>query len=734
MPMRSSSPLGKKILFPLSLLLLVIALLQIWHPEIHHNYVLTPGVSAEELESLQTRPAQAVLSELNQFSLSLEKRQSKHQILATAEEILRGRLNLDSYSAVRVSLPFSPHDLNNGSSTLRLLINGLIVPEKLLDAYAVSGDSKYLEPAVRYFVAWHEYESSAWFDPGFLWNDHAIASRIYVISKMWQHYRGYSGYQEKTARVILAAAKRAAQFLLDDGHFTIRTNHGVMQNLALLHLSAAMPALEEQQEYVERASERLNLQLQFYINTEGVVLEHSAGYHEIGVMLLGMAMRYMTILDLPISSELIQKYQKAKKFLSKLRRPDNTLPMYGNTKQMADLALRQTEVDESGRAQAMTLFESPNQNAGHFLFPVAGYSIQWHFSGTSADVPSQGVMLWSNYASQAHKHADELSFLLWADNVDWWTNVGYWPYGYELYYQANSWPGSNAPHVKGESRKSLRKTQLLYSTESDLVNVVDVERRNDDGFSVRRQLIFIKPDIWLVLDSSVDGKNRQIQHIWATDKIVNVENLSKDNGFLLTTNKTRRGLQVEFLGGEDLQLARKYGSREPFAGWLAADGVHETNAFVLENKANSWGLVLSRLVDKSTEFARMEYYNNSEDWKIHLSNNLSLSRNGEQILLSRNKSSDVINLRSYRDNTQIETEKTNINQIYRSSSQLYPVYKYLLPYRIKMSWVLLLVIIVQEVFFLGCRRVAPGAVTGFRIASLLIWLGICFWLPGYFVG
>src|SRR4029079_12864911 len=100
----------------------------------------------------------------------------------------------------------------------------------------------------------------------------------------------------------------------------------------------------------------------------------------------------------------------------------------------------------------------------------------------------------------AHKHADDMSVLLWSDGISWLTAAGYWPYDIPGRDESESWPGANAPHVRDESRASIRKARILASGRTGLFSAVDLERRGPGDYLARRQLLHLKPDTWVIVD------------------------------------------------------------------------------------------------------------------------------------------------------------------------------------------------------------------------------------------
>ena len=138
--------------------------------------------------------------------------------------------------------------------------------------------------------AWDRYERTAWQPRGFLWNDHATAA---AGSACW----GVLAPIPATSRLFVGGrAPRprtggpVRSLLADPGRFTFATNHGIMQNLALLEVGALFPTLPDRARYEQLASTARG-QLSFLVDDEGVVRENSAGYQAFDLGLLGMTFR-----------------------------------------------------------------------------------------------------------------------------------------------------------------------------------------------------------------------------------------------------------------------------------------------------------------------------------------------------------------------------------------------------------------------------------------------------------
>ena len=232
-----------------------------------------------------------------------------------------------------------------------------------------------------------------------------------------------------------------------------------MQNLGLWHGALAFPSLPGTREYQRLAKSRLDDQMRFYVSDEGVVLEHSADYQSFGLMLLGRAFRYLALGHEVAPSQWVEKYRKAQAFYATLRRPDGTLPMFGDTDSDDDaVGALVTEFDANGSVGPLNWRTDWKPANAETIYPVSGYAIWWDGLKSWPDPRnlSETVLCWSNFAGHGHKHADEMSLLFWAKSQNWWSNVGYWPYDTPGRDETVSWAGSNAPHLLGEVRRQVQ--------------------------------------------------------------------------------------------------------------------------------------------------------------------------------------------------------------------------------------------------------------------------------------
>jgi hypothetical protein len=713
-------------------------------PELRHNYVPGVKVTAVMLDEGRKQPSDDVLNEVRSHHLLPRQWKSNEELVATAEKLLKGKAEIPGYAPIGVHLPFDPADLDRGSTGWQLEFAGLIVPEIFLDAYQITGREEFYTQARDGILAWADYERKAWLDRGFLWNDHAVAARVRTLTDFWGIYRRRGDYRPEVAEKIWRFAGRTGQILAKPDRFTFSTNHGVMQNLALWQLCLAFPSLPTIGEYKQIAFARLKDQMTFYLGPEGVVLEHSAGYHEFGLYLTGLALRYATLLNLEVPADWRQKYERAQGFYGEILRPDRSLPLFGDAE---DSRYREqvplTAFDSGGRAGPLEPARGWTPEDSFGFYPASGYAILWDglTQWPSKENLSQTVLLWSYYPGHGHKHADELSVLLWAGGQDWWMNAGYWPYDDPDRHHADCWEGSNAPHLEGEACDSTRTASLSSYYHSSRFSAVEMERRGPDNFKVHRLVVQVSSRTWIVADNAFGGPQKKIQTIWTTTPNVNVLEEAGTNSFTLLAESTKQVLRASLLGPTAMKAARYKGSHTPFAGWITSSGEpYPTNAILTEQSVNDswtfaiWSLREQAMNSTSTEaWPKLLERKNDRSWKIRIPSETGtqeIARSGETISIRATKSGAIQEMSGSLVPcppavvTQVET----VHSGYQRMASRYPRFRDLTHYRYRASFVILCLFLLQAIVLLAWKRISPRIAFTIGIVVFLCWLALGAWL------
>ncbi len=702
--------------------------LSLWFPEIKIYYVNTPVLSNQIIEESRLSPSNQVMERIAYIDSSVILDLPNINTIGIANRIIEGTLQIPGYTPIQINLPFDPVDLKKGSPTWKLLFSSLIAPIILLSAYEDTNDNQYFDLSRQMILSWADYEKSKWLPNGFLWNDHAIVGRVIALSKFWEVYRKKNDFDPRIAGTILEFVSRSGEMLAKKDHFTFATNHGIMQNLALLQIAAAFPALPRSDYFKQLGFERLQEQLDFYINDEGIILEHSAGYHKHGLMLIKDILELLDILNIVPASSWVHKYKKGQAFLERIRRPDGTLPIYGNT--VGEYSPSSTYSLNKTKAYIL------DSGISDSLYPTASYSVWWSkLQSDSYFLPySQTIVAWSYFLGHGHKLADEMSLLIWAGGQNWITNTGYWPYGVPGRRNVDSWEGSNAPHLLAESKNSVRETQLLnYVVENDFA-MSHLRRTSPKGYSFDRQIMHLSPDLWVVIDSSSDQISRKSNVIWTFSPELNMKRGSLSNQYIIYDPRDDQCMTAFILGSEKIHIERHKGSKDPFFGWvvIGTQPKAASSLVVTQPSENSWTATILSL-DKNCKGRfitrpQMLALDKSNKWSISLpliQGAINIKRQ-DNVVLVDSKNAKIKNINLLSQNThKVKSNQKIINNAFQSAANNYQRYNqdiYL--YRVKITYILLAIFVLQEMFFLLLKLSRSGSSYqfSFRVISNSLWV------------
>lgn len=718
-------------------------LLSVWFSVVDQYWVRSPKIEEDAIRAMSTTPRKPLLQELIEYDLAPYEIERKNTVYL-ANRLVGGTLELPGLGVADIALPYDSNDLIMVPAPMQLSFASLVGPDILLRAYQETGDERYFRVAREILLGWIRYERSALIPKGLNWNDHAVSARVGVFARFWDSYRSRDDFSPEIAGEVLQAVARTGEFLAKRSHFTAATNHGVMQNLALIQLSLAFPWIPRVAEYKALGIERLEMQMNYYIDEEGVVLEHSAQYQEFGLELLAIYARYMTLMDMELSENWIDKYQKALAFYRILRRADGTLPKYGDTSGPAR-NVYVAEISDNRRVKRLRRGEFSDLPSGAAFMPIAGYAVWWDSESGSVRSglgQAQTIMLWSRFPSGAHKHADDLSLIIWASGRSWITNSGYWPYSSVYRDRAVDWAGSNAPHFIDEDYDSRSVAKALGHAYSRKLAVIDLERRTDNGRMVRRQIVRIFPLTWVVIDSfnDVDTVDRSI--VWTSDEGLLLRRGKVDNDFLIKPPKSSKELRLSILSEASSEIRIYKGELDPFRGWTIANGQPEpVPAVEIRSQTAKWLMSLFSIgeggEDSAPQTPAMTSWESPESWTVELSvggNEVSLERRGESIAMFSKNSSHRIALVQLQRPRNTSVARKTIERQYRAAMEEFPQYRSHLPYRTRLSWIIGVVWLLQELVAFTIRRARRVAKTSVRVVSVMCWGALGIWIPIWYFG
>ncbi len=707
-------------------------------PVLAHYHTTTTVLTNEQVAAWieYAQRNRRVIDEFNSFRvMAVHGKYVGEDAIRLSEQVLEGELEVPGWQLVEINQSFSGDDVLQGTPSNRLDLSGLLVSDILLEAYRYSRSSKYLDAAANYAISLAEYEQSMWLPHSYIWNDHAVALRVQVISRILAAI----AFQREDVDVravgsLLTALDRSVRQLSKRDAFACSTNHGLMQSMGVMHAAIIAPALPSVGENLNSIIERTDRQLRYFVSRSGVITEHSTMYQEFGLGLLTVIAKYLTILDPPISEDWRQRYQNALEYYDQLLRPDGTLPRHGDTHGIS-YGLVEAIIDEDGESARVLNHAYSATEQAVWMSEDFGYWSEWR-SGAHL------LVAWASFAAGAHKHADELSIIFWMDGEEWWTAGGYWDYGRPIRKEGIGWNGSNAPHARDEPTYSARVARATAWYSDASISFLQLNRTLGSGYSVDRTVIRLFDDNWIIVDVPADKTQPLTDSVWQTMPAVRIEqHPDKDSLFTMGSANSDSKLDVQVLLGADSTSLWLYGSDSPFGGWISDQGIErKAKALLLTAPARSWsGLAWRRQLDSQLPAVPVVdeiSWDSSDSWTVIAQTNgdkVTLRREGGRLYLSTKLEETSALIETAGERQELAAAEDAFGQLQSE----FPRFRGNLPLRLKIFKLALLAGCIQLIALLFLRRWLRGnpyslpGLAVLAVSHLLfgVWLHLVYFAP-----
>ncbi len=377
-----------------------------------------------------------------------------------------------------------------GTATrFQLSLHSFKTIEFLTRAFEIDGDTKHLELAMKFIESWAEYEAdsfNAQINPN-LWNTRCAALRTENLIYFVLSASEVEFFDKNSKQLLLNILKKHGRFLCDEKNYQFYSRYSVYLNRALLYLSL-MFENDEARDWWVCARERLEKEIDHCFTSEMVHIENSCMYQLTIVRLLSEIASIFDFADDGFGKEIFQKIDKCSEFLAHMLKPDRLMPMDGDT-QSIYIPFKDYKDRGDSLAYSATggeIGRKPDKRT--VVFPEAGYFVAreyWDAGESPYEVTVYSDSVWTMFKagchSTAHKHYDDLSFMLYAKGYDVFVDRGF--------YSFNS---------KNPTRRSLtsalaHNTVIVDSESYDLrssnlsdVGLYDYCVNHPDGYSYAR--------------------------------------------------------------------------------------------------------------------------------------------------------------------------------------------------------------------------------------------------------
>jgi hypothetical protein len=349
-----------------------------------------------EQELTQDARAQALLDALDENAARLQRRSfvgihASHAKEGDAENAREGRYRIGAkVRELRAPVDWSDRPYEEGDEAA-FRLNCFFFADPVLHAEVPeTARASLLQALAELFVDWIEQNPPV--DPPnphkYAWYDHAAAARAVHLAHLLRE-SGRLGVLGPEEREQLAVSViEHVDYLMAEENYQPNHNHGLFSD-AGLHLAAdALSFAPESAEWASLASERFRATLARTVDTrEGVHLEHSPFYQ----LVMRRALERFGSTGLLPEVELDALLERMDEATAWMTSPDDTLPTIGDT--------------SAGSQPDPPAREAIARCSGLRAFPRSGYAMV-------RDGESY-LFVTAAFHSQAHKHADDLSYCLY---------------------------------------------------------------------------------------------------------------------------------------------------------------------------------------------------------------------------------------------------------------------------------------------------------------------------------
>tara|TARA_B110000261_G_C13058155_1_gene347006 strand:- start:53 stop:1576 length:1524 start_codon:yes stop_codon:yes gene_type:complete len=364
-------------------------------------------------------------------------------------------------------------------------------------AYEFDENNLYINKALEILKSWNS------FDVGQkdIWHDHMVANRVLNISHFY--YLVKDKLSKKDQELIRGILKNHGDWLENDKNYT-RGNHAIMIDRALLQLSFTM----KNSIWQKKASQRALKIFKEEITAEGICVENSPGYHQYVMDLVNDFMVLYKNFNIKPPASLLNNYSKMQNHIVFLIKPNNKYPALGDTYYTNYPLMLSKKYDNNNLLFIDTnglKGEAPEETC--IVYPKSGYAI-FRSAWNKGDAFSKStyMILTNTNQSLVHKHSDNLSFELYANNEDLIVDPGTMGYKLDNYRDyLTSTIAHNSLTVDGinfdprliELNTSATTKGKETSNNHSLINLTFSPNKE---LTFTRDVLYIKPNIFVFKD------------------------------------------------------------------------------------------------------------------------------------------------------------------------------------------------------------------------------------------
>lgn len=344
----------------------------------------------------------------------------------------------------------------------------------VLTAYKKTGKEIYKSTFEKIINLFHEYLKTD--EP--VYNELSIYAQTLLFIKAFD-VLGYIPFQNDFLKLL----KKYAGWLMDDNNYVNDNNHGMFQNLALLHISVLLGKCSETYLWRKCAIERVKRLFEFHYYTDFTNNENSMTYFRFNNYLYEQAIRFCRHYDIKGIEEIESKLDKSIEAFNTFAHEDCSLPLIGDG----------------------SIVNSVESNRYSRLFAGIGIAI--------LKVDKIYMSFKCKTVFQPHAHTDVSSITARYKDIDFLIDTG--QYNYDRYTPTNRYMRSSAGH---SGIFPIFVDNMFQKEFCDSLTCSDITAYEYDGISAFVRGEYHIRDIYVQREIFVFANEIRIRDSWHSGK------------------------------------------------------------------------------------------------------------------------------------------------------------------------------------------------------------------------
>ena len=457
---------------------------------------------------------------------------------------------------------------SNSPTTYTVTLFTLDMVAVLGYAYEETENPAYLERASWIILDWIDYTETEGENNKYIWYDHSTASRvvnlIYFLTFSEDQALSFI-YSESLIDIITQTLIQHSEYLMNDNRYLWNTNHGVMVDRALIVLSLFLNYHDMSDEWFDKGISRLRIQLDQQFTSEMVHVENSPGYSYSVLKWFIEIEEFLNKFGYSLDERggFFDKLSSVGEFYAYQLMPNGYLPPIGDTTYTSSRLeedFYKEKLNSPHYTYALTQGRegvAPEDNLS--AFPISGY-VYTRSDWLPADDYENTTWLGfkAGYVGgAAHKHYDDLSFLLYSKGENIFIDGGM--YNYETTDPYRQYL------VSAEAHNTImvdEETFLSNRVDAEKTGILDWFSTQDydymlgtsslyDGVSIDRHIFYVRPDAMVIFDDIISNEIHEYTQVFHSN--VGWQLLEKTSNTILIQSPEKnfnvRIKQFKFVGG-----------------------------------------------------------------------------------------------------------------------------------------------------------------------------------------